>query len=1653
MITKYFLLIDGLKGDATDKDHKGWFDIDGFDLDVSSTGSGGATFSPLMVSMPLDGILSRLLADMAPLTPISSIKLEGVTGGADSQAVYDLTLADVLVRQVHDEDGCRERLSFDYDKIGLIAKHVPDTGGAAVPAGSFGFDLSTHTAIDPDTLPKPTPGLTPMGSAAAKYFLLIDGLKGDATDKDHKGWFDIDGFDLDVSNTGSGSATFSPLMVSMPLDGILSRLLADMAPLTPISSIKLEGVTGGADSQAVYDLTLADVLVRQVHDEDGCRERLSFDYDKIGLIAKHVPDTGGAAVPAGSFGFDLSTHTAIDPDTLPKPTPGLTPMGSAAAKYFLLIDGLKGDATDKDHKGWFDIDGFDLDVSNTGSGSATFSPLMVSMPLDGILSRLLADMAPLTPISSIKLEGVTGGADSQAVYDLTLADVLVRQVDDEDGCRERLSFDYDKIGLIAKHVPDTGGAAVPAGSFGFDLSTHTAIDPDTLPKPTPGLTPMGSAAAKYFLLIDGLKGDATDKDHKGWFDIDGFDLDVSNTGSGSATFSPLMVSMPLDGILSRLLADMAPLTPISSIKLEGVTGGADSQAVYDLTLADVLVRQVHDEDGGSDRLAFDYDKIGLITKHVPDTGGAAVPAGSFGSDLSTHTAIDPDTLPKPTPGLTPMGSAAAKYFLLIDGLKGDATDKDHKGWFDIDGFDLDVSSTGSGGATFSPLMVSMPLDGILSRLLADMAPLTPISSIKLEGVTGGADSQAVYDLTLADVLVRQVHDEDGCRERLSFDYDKIGLIAKHVPDTGGAAVPAGSFGFDLSTHTAIDPDTLPKPTPGLTPMGSAAAKYFLLIDGLKGDATDKDHKGWFDIDGFDLDVSNTGSGSATFSPLMVSMPLDGILSRLLADMAPLTPISSIKLEGVTGGADSQAVYDLTLADVLVRQVDDEDGCRERLSFDYDKIGLIAKHVPDTGGAAVPAGSFGFDLSTHTAIDPDTLPKPTPGLTPMGSAAAKYFLLIDGLKGDATDKDHKGWFDIDGFDLDVSNTGSGSATFSPLMVSMPLDGILSRLLADMAPLTPISSIKLEGVTGGADSQAVYDLTLADVLVRQVDDEDGCRERLSFDYDKIGLIAKHVPDTGGAAVPAGSFGFDLSTHTAIDPDTLPKPTPGLTPMGSAAAKYFLLIDGLKGDATDKDHKGWFDIDGFDLDVSNTGSGSATFSPLMVSMPLDGILSRLLADMAPLTPISSIKLEGVTGGADSQAVYDLTLADVLVRQVHDEDGGSDRLAFDYDKIGLITKHVPDTGGAAVPAGSFGSDLSTHTAIDPDTLPKPTPGLTPMGSAAAKYFLLIDGLKGDATDKDHKGWFDIDGFDLDVSSTGSGGATFSPLMVSMPLDGLLSRLLADMAPLTPISSIKLEGVSGGADSQAVYDLTLADVLVRQVHDEDGGSDRLAFDYDKIGLITKHVPDTGGAAVPAGSFGFDLSTHTAIDPDTLPKPTPGLTPMGSAAAKYFLLIDGLKGDATDKDHKGWFDIDGFDLDVSNTGSGSATFSPLMVSMPLDGILSRLLADMAPLTPISSIKLEGVTGGADSQAVYDLTLADVLVRQVHDEDGGSDRLAFDYDKIGLITKHVPDTGGAAVPAGSFGLDLSTHTAIDPTTLPVPGGTSDVLTAELVSTTSHGVLAF
>ena len=148
---------------------------------------------------------------------LNGATLVGVTAGAQAK-VYQLDLADVLVTKVEDDAGAGLTLSLDYLKIELETFTQNGTSGT-VPEGQFGFDRTVNTGGI--TVPSALPGGTVDPSPQpARYFMLIDGINGGSQDTQHKGWFEITGFDLDLEHVrlpASGEANFSPLNVTLGL--------------------------------------------------------------------------------------------------------------------------------------------------------------------------------------------------------------------------------------------------------------------------------------------------------------------------------------------------------------------------------------------------------------------------------------------------------------------------------------------------------------------------------------------------------------------------------------------------------------------------------------------------------------------------------------------------------------------------------------------------------------------------------------------------------------------------------------------------------------------------------------------------------------------------------------------------------------------------------------------------------------------------------------------------------------------------------------------------------------------------------------------------------------------------------------------------------------------------------------------------------------------------------------------------------------------------------------------------------------------------------------------------------------------------------------------------------------------------------------------
>src|SRR5262245_7006721 len=348
--------------------------------------------------------------------------------------------------------------------------------------------------------------------------------------------------------------------------------------------------------------------------------------------------------------------------------------------------------------------------------------------------------------------------------------------------------------------------------------------------------------------------------------------------------------------------------------------------------------------------------------------------------------------------------------------------------------------------------------------------------------------------------------------------------------------------------------------------------------------------------------------------------------------------------------------------------------------------------------------------------------------------------------------------------------------------------------------------------------------------------------------------------------------------------------------------------------------------------------------------------------------------------------------------------------------------------------------------------------------FFLKIEGIDGGSRDAKHPGWFEINGYDWELTQSGTahtgtgsgaGKVAFSDLLIDLNLDfDGLPALLHDAATGTHIKSVELEGVKNGQPF-TFYELKLSDVLVTDVVDRAGGHDTLALDFSKSELTTTEQKDDGSAG-GSETFAFDVDANKqglaafaaalgGVAEAAVPAvaeaaaPAVGETVTVAAAAidqvptgqTFFLKIEGIDGGSRDAKHPGWFEINGYDWELTQSGTahtgtgsgaGKVAFSDLLIDLNLDfDGLPALLHDAATGTHIKSVELEGVKNGQPF-TFYELKLSDVLVTDVADRAGSHDTLALDFSKIQLTTTEQKDDGSAGG-SETFAFNVGKNTAL------------------------------
>ena len=191
--------------------------------------------------------------------------------------------------------------------------------------------------------------------AQAAYFLQLDGIKGESTDKDHKDWINFNSFSWGVSNSapiggsgsGSGKAVFDDFSWSQGLDKSVTGLFSYVASGKHIKTAVVDFQSSGDKPIVYFKMTFNDVLLSEVSLQGSGGNKpfvdASFSYDKVTLdYWDQKPD--GSRGPKSTASYDLKTGKGSVPSVAGLFAQGLSgPVVTSVPEpetYTMLMAGL-----------------------------------------------------------------------------------------------------------------------------------------------------------------------------------------------------------------------------------------------------------------------------------------------------------------------------------------------------------------------------------------------------------------------------------------------------------------------------------------------------------------------------------------------------------------------------------------------------------------------------------------------------------------------------------------------------------------------------------------------------------------------------------------------------------------------------------------------------------------------------------------------------------------------------------------------------------------------------------------------------------------------------------------------------------------------------------------------------------------------------------------------------------------------------------------------------------------------------------------------------------------------------------------------------------------------------------------------------------------
>jgi len=1024
---------------------------------------------------------------------------------------------------------------------------------------------------------------------------------------------------------------------------------------------------------------------------------------------------------------------------------------------------------------------------------------------------------------------------------------------------------------------------------------------------------------RYYLAIDGIRGGSPSVSNTSWLEVESFTFEAAadvtvggGTISASKTkFDPVQVVLSNETSLPSLMANM----------VDGVLGTIHLQAVddlgklvYDMQLEGVAAG-VSDSSGSGVELKLDYDQIAIQTISQDRTGQLR-DISDFGWDIAKNAAG-----PKVSTAKDPVAVAETSpshFYMIVDGLKGDAKEQGHASWFEIDSFDVAGTSTGDRTrvTSFGPLSVDVSSDAALTEMLDRVAKGTIFDGVHIQGVSfDGIKIVDTYDLKIGNVAVLSVTDDLHGGYNVEFDYSVIDVTTRGLNGT-----ETDSYRFDLAAGKVggtINPIDAGAGTGGAV----QAEQYYLRLEGIGGDIQSGAYQGCFAIDDPTFSVSHTPGSVPDFSNVSVTLASDAALHKLFQTISLAGKVASASIFGVASvNSKQQTVFELGLDGVLITELTTTESGGPVLGLDYARIGVSTFAFDPVKNALTSNPSFGFNILTGKAESVDITggaQAPAPAVAP-----EKYYVMIEGVTGNSDDPSHAGWFDLDSFNLEVTNStlvvangGAGEASFEPLGLTFGDDTGVVALTQKIMAGVQIASVRIEGVAGNK-SDVVYQLDLNGLVVTNIDDSDAPGHSISLNFQKVVIYST------GTSGSLEASGYDLTTGKAIN--KLAIGDPGAGPQELQATKYFLAIDGVDGSSRDdRAHKGWLDVADFSIQLDAPAdlgvAGKTDYGPLDVTVVSDTGLSKLLEYMSS-GKSHNVKLDGITD--DSKLAYSVELGDAFVTGITDTDGPGYSVTLDYTKIEVTTSTFDSaTGESGTIKAGWDRAMQKVTKFDVSPIVAKTADTSPTA-----YYMVVDGVHGDRDDTSHGSWFTVDSFSFGAEtqvSIGSGGAgagkaAFDPLTVHIASEDGLTDLLGLMARGKFLDGIHIEGTALNANDgeKTVYTLDLGNILVSDISDSSGGGYDVTFVYGKI--MQENLRLNGDSI---SKFGFDILSG---------KPTSwtnGLTIVGSAGADFVIgtgagdELMGLRGNDRISGQDGNDVVNGgAGRDLMNGGGGNDRF-------------------------------------------------------------------------------------------------------------------------------------